>query len=119
MSEKIEIIKALGDKNRYRILQLLLNHNYCVRALSKKLNISEAGISQHLKILREAGLVWGEKRGYFTHYMVNREVIKELANDLIRLCENDGDEDTDQILKLEKAECNKESESCKRSCHNP
>ena len=67
------ILKAVADETRFKILQSLLERNFCVRALARHLNLSEATISQHLKILREAGLVRGEKRGYFTHYLVNRE----------------------------------------------
>ena len=61
------------------MLEGLLERNYCVRALAKHLGLSEATISQHLKILREAGLVRGEKRGYFTHYQVKREQLLELS----------------------------------------
>ena len=53
--------KALADENRMLILRLLLRRNCCVRALSRQLDISEAAVSQHLKVLREAGLILGEK----------------------------------------------------------
>jgi ArsR family transcriptional regulator len=76
---KIQILKALSDNTRMNILTLLLKYNYCVRALAQKLQLSEASISQHLKILREAGLIEGEKRGYFMHYNVNRSALKHLA----------------------------------------
>ncbi len=74
--------KAIGDKSRYNILMLLLEHDYCVNALAHKLNLSEAAISQHLKILRNAKLVWGEKRGYFTHYSVNEATLKDMGQKL-------------------------------------
>ncbi|UMZ75467.1 ArsR/SmtB family transcription factor [Natranaerofaba carboxydovora] len=79
--------KALADNNRLKILELLLENNYCVGALSKHVGVSKAAISQHLKILREAGLVWGEKRGYFTHYIVNTDILTKLAQQLIKLSE--------------------------------
>lgn len=41
--------------------------------------MSEAAVSQHLGRLREAGLVRGEKRGYWTHYAVERDKLDELA----------------------------------------
>ena len=72
--------KALADENRMLILRLLLRRSCCVRALSRQLDISEAAVSQHLKILREAGLVSGEKSGYFTHYTVNRATLQALAD---------------------------------------
>lgn len=79
---KIQILKALSDNTRMNILTLLLKYNYCVRALAQKLQLSEASISQHLKILREAGLIEGEKRGYFMHYDVNRSALKHLAQEI-------------------------------------
>ena len=72
--------KALADENRMLILRLLLRRNCCVRALSRQLDISEAAVSQHLKVLREAGLILGEKSGYFTHYTVNRPALHALSD---------------------------------------
>ena len=77
--ETLTVLKAVSDETRLRILTLLVRHNYCVRALARKLVLTEATISQHLKILREAGLLSGEKRGYFMHYEVNRTTLNELA----------------------------------------
>ena len=77
-----QALKILGDEKRFMILRLLLEHDLCVEALAKRLDISKSAVSQHLKILREAGLVQGEKRGYFTHYSVMRERIKEIAAEL-------------------------------------
>lgn len=54
------VLKAIADETRMKILTLLLEHNYCVRALARSLELSEAAISQHLKVLREAGLLIGE-----------------------------------------------------------
>lgn len=42
------------------------------------LKISESAVSQHLKVLREAELIKGERGGYFTHYQVQKQVLKEL-----------------------------------------
>jgi len=47
--EITKILKAMADDTRFRILILLLQHNYCVRALSRKLELSESAISQHIK----------------------------------------------------------------------
>lgn len=56
--------KILGDANRFKIISLLLGHDLCVGALAQHLRISKPAISQHLQVLRKAGLVRGEKRGY-------------------------------------------------------
>ena len=78
-------LRALADATRLKIVRLLLTHDMCVGALARSLNMSSAAISQHLRLLREAGLVKGEKRGYWTHYSVEREGLIELADEIRRL----------------------------------
>ncbi len=78
----MQVLKAMANETRMEILTLLLRHNYCVRALANELDLSEATISQHLKILREAGLLIGEKRGYFMHYDVEKTALIELAREI-------------------------------------
>ncbi len=82
----MEILKAIADENRYQIIELLIEKRYCVRALARKLNITESAVSQHLKILKAHELVYGVKKGYFMHYHVNVEKIKEIAEKLSKLC---------------------------------
>lgn len=85
MSEVPSILKALADETRYNTINLLLCHDLCVRALAKRLNLSEPAVSQHLQVLRRAGLVKGEKRGYYTHYSVNREVLAKAAEEMLSM----------------------------------
>ncbi|MFW5893168.1 MAG: ArsR/SmtB family transcription factor [Bacillota bacterium] len=85
MEDPYTVMKALGDKTRYRIVTLLLEHDYCVNALVKRLNATQSAVSQHLKILREAGLVIGEKRGYFTHYRMERGRLEKTIETLVEL----------------------------------
>jgi len=79
---KTIVLKAIADDTRIKILSLLLKNNYCVRALAKEVGLSESTVSQHLKVLREAGLICGNKRGYFMHYGVDRSVLHELATEI-------------------------------------
>ena len=71
----VQIIHIITEETRFHLLQLLLKHHYCVKALSKKLNISEPAISQQIRILKQYHLITGVKIGYQTHYRVNREII--------------------------------------------
>lgn len=80
--EIYQLFRALGDETRLKILDLLLERSYCGRALARKLAISEAAVSQHLKVLREAGLLDGQKCGYYRHYTVNQLALAELAQEL-------------------------------------
>lgn len=85
MNNTILCLKALADETRYKLLQLLLEHDFCVGALSMRLGISEAAVSQHLQVLRKAGLVKGEKRGYYTHYQVERSALMEVGENINQL----------------------------------
>ena len=73
------MLKALGEPTRLTIYQALLARKHCVRSLSKKLGISESAISQHMKVMKEAGLVCGEKFGYHTHYLPRQDAADFLA----------------------------------------
>jgi DNA-binding transcriptional ArsR family regulator len=79
LAEIIDLLKALGDERRLEIIKLLLQKRFCVKALAKRLEISESAVSQQLKILREAELVRGEKKGYYVHYTVKKDSLKEAA----------------------------------------
>ena len=85
----INKLKAIADKTRLQLLESLLTKNYCVSALAEKKDISESAVSQHLKILREADLVIGEKRGYYVHYSVKRDNLKLLASEIEELADKD------------------------------
>lgn len=73
------MLKALGEPTRLRIYQALLERKHCVRSLSKKFGISESAISQHIKVMKEAGLVYGEKYGHHTHYLPQQDAADFLA----------------------------------------
>ena len=80
-------LKALADETRLKLVDLLLSHDLCVGALARRLGVSEAAVSQHLRVLRRAGLVKGEKRGYWTHYRVEREALRHLGGQLDKLAD--------------------------------
>ena len=73
------MLKALGEPMRLKIYQALLERKHCVRSLSKKFGISESAISQHMKVMKEAGLVYSEKFGYHTHYLPLQEAVDFLT----------------------------------------
>ena len=81
------ILKALGEPMRLQIFQSLLQRKHCTRSLAKKLGITESAVSQHLKILREAGVVYGERCGYHVHYFPSQEAIDYLAEVFVRMRE--------------------------------
>ena len=83
MDEKI--LKALFEPKRYLLVTLLSERSYCVRALARKSFLSESAVSQHLKILREAGLVYGIKKGYYTHYGLDKQILANVIDELTKI----------------------------------
>lgn len=91
------LLKALGDPTRFMIFQQILIRKHCVRSLSKKLGISESAVSQHMKVLREAGLVYGERFGYHIHYLPSQDALdflvgefEEMKRQSLQLCRDPG-----------------------------
>lgn len=76
------VAKALADDTRLRLVDLLLGHELCGRAIAVRLGISQAAVSQHLQVLKQAGLVEAERKGRFRHYRVQRAVLENAARAL-------------------------------------
>lgn len=71
MQNEIQLFKAISDGTRLRILLLLLNNGeLCVCDLMSSLQIPQSTVSRHLALLRNAGLVDGERRGAWMYYQV-------------------------------------------------
>jgi DNA-binding transcriptional ArsR family regulator len=81
IGEITKIFKALSDPTRFKIFLLLNSRIFCVNGIVNFLQISQPAVSQHLKILREAGLVKIEKKGYWVHYSSNKEKIDKFLKD--------------------------------------
>ena len=75
----VEIFKALSDPTRLRLVKLLNDcqpgvcsgGSLCVNALAHRLGVTQPAVSQHLRILRQAGLVRGDRQGSFMHYSLD------------------------------------------------
>ena len=76
------VLKALGDPHRFALLQLMADRSYCVRALARRSHLTDSAVSQHLKVLREAGLIYGIRIGYYTHYQVDKEALGRVIAEL-------------------------------------
>ena len=75
VEELADIFKALSDPTRLRLVKLLTDHQgaLCVNALARKLRVTQSAVSQHLRVLRQAGLVRGERHGSFVHYSLDQD----------------------------------------------
>ena len=73
------LAKALGHPARVRILRLLLARDArCCGQIVDELPLAQATVSQHLKVLKDAGLIVGEIDGMRTCYWASRERLAEL-----------------------------------------
>ncbi|MFP4107419.1 MAG: ArsR/SmtB family transcription factor [Phycisphaerae bacterium] len=73
--ELARAMKVLSVQTRVHIVQLLKGRAMCVNALASRLDVTQGAVSQHLRIMRDAGLVIDEKRGYFVHYRLNDKTL--------------------------------------------
>jgi ArsR family transcriptional regulator len=86
-SELAALAKALGHPARVRILRLLLARDACVCGeIVAELPLAQATVSQHLKILRDSGLVQGEVDGPRVCYCVDRSRLGALGALVGELC---------------------------------
>jgi len=84
----VRIFKLMSVDTRVRMLQLLKRRCLCVNALARSLGLTPAAVSQHLRVLRDAGIVRADKRGYFVHYCINKKTLacwREAADDMLRI----------------------------------
>lgn len=73
----IQILKALSDKTRVRILNLLINNDLCVGELEVLLNINQSNASRHLSTLKNASLITYEKNAQWIYYSINKDILEK------------------------------------------
>jgi ArsR family transcriptional regulator, arsenate/arsenite/antimonite-responsive transcriptional repressor len=77
-----QVLKALGDPVRLRLLSMIGAHEdgeACVCELTDAFDLTAPTISHHLRVLREAGLIAGERRGTWVYYWVVPDTMNRLA----------------------------------------
>lgn len=102
--ELARVFKVLSVETRVRMVELLKSKILCVNALAGQLHITPAAVSQHLRVLRDAGIVSAEKRGYFVHYRLNTETLsgwRDLADRFLSESDQSGHLVNIQITKGE------------------
>jgi DNA-binding transcriptional ArsR family regulator len=101
IEELADIFKALSDPTRLRLVKLLSESTpghatadeyplgeckrgpLCVNALAHRLGVTQSAVSQHLRVLRQAGLVHGQRRGIFVHYTLDQDGLKRYKDALL------------------------------------
>lgn len=84
--ELARVFKAIADPVRLRLLSLIASHaggEACVCELTDTFDLTGPTISHHLKVLREAGLIEGERRGTWVYYRVLPDTLRTLSDVLV------------------------------------
>jgi ArsR family transcriptional regulator len=79
------VIRLLGDPLRAQIIALLADGPACTCHLVADTGAKQPNISNHLRVLRDAGLVAAEPRGRFTYYRLLPDAIEAAAAQLAEL----------------------------------
>ncbi len=91
--ELARLARALGHPARVRILRHLVRSGSCVcGAIVEVMPLAQATVSQHLKVLKEAGLIQGEVEGPRICYCANPAVLRRFVRGLEALAPGKGDE---------------------------
>jgi DNA-binding transcriptional ArsR family regulator len=75
--------KALGNESRLKIIAILADEECTVRELAQRLNLKEPTVSEHLAMLKEAGLVTARAEGNFRYYAFNAKALIALNKSLL------------------------------------
>ncbi len=86
MKKAAELFKILSVDKRIEIIELLKKKPMSVNGLADKLGITQSAVSQHLRVLKAAGLVMDNRKGYWIYYSLNKDTLERCRQRLNRIC---------------------------------
>jgi DNA-binding transcriptional ArsR family regulator len=86
MKESADLFKILSVDKRIEIIELLKKEARSVNSLAENLGITQSAVSQHLRVLKAAGLVTDERQGYWIYYSLNKSALEKCRQRLNRIC---------------------------------
>lgn len=86
MKEAADLFKILSVDKRIEIIELLKKDSLSVNVIAEKLGITQSAVSQHLRVLKSAGLVKDERQGYWIYYSLNKDSLEKCRQRLNRIC---------------------------------
>ena len=85
--EPSEMFKVLAVETRVKIIELLKSEGPMgAKKIAELVGITPAAVSQHLKILRQAGFVRSERNGYWIPYSIDEEALENCGEALTEIC---------------------------------
>ncbi|MCP4260783.1 MAG: winged helix-turn-helix transcriptional regulator [Planctomycetes bacterium] len=86
MKKAAGLFKILSVDKRIEIVELLKRKRMSVSALADALGVTQSAVSQHLRVLKAAGLVKDARQGYWIYYSLNRDALEKCRQRLNRIC---------------------------------
>ncbi len=114
MRELMQVLRALSDPNRMRIMKMLQRREMCVCELAEVLGISQPSVSRHMRILLEADLVLSRREGIWIHYLWNTTPSNSFAAELLKHLERWLEQDPHVKALVQKAASLNREQICKK-----
>ena len=73
----IDILKALADETRLRIVAQILKGDTCVCEIEESLELTQSNASRHLTILKKAGILESYKKAQWAYYKINASFVED------------------------------------------
>ena len=86
MKQAADLFKILSVDKRIEIIELLKKEPMNVNSLADNLGVTQSAVSQHLRVLKAAGLVEDKRQGYWIHYSLNKKALEKCRQRLNRIC---------------------------------
>jgi DNA-binding transcriptional ArsR family regulator len=86
MKLEAESFKVISVESRVKIIEMLKAGPLSVNTMAEALGISQSAASQHLRVLKQAGLVADERKGYHIYYSLNKDKLNKYQQELIKVC---------------------------------
>ena len=84
--KEADLFKILSVDKRIEIIELLKKEPMSVNALAEALGITQSAVSQHLRVLKGAGLVEADRQGYWIYYSLDKDALEKCRQRLNRIC---------------------------------
>ena len=91
--ENARVFKALCDPKRLAILEQLRSGEKCACVLQEPMDLTQSGLSYHMKILCDSGLVASRQEGKWTHYRLSESGRNEAVKLLLAITTPDADQE--------------------------
>ncbi len=86
MKIEAEAFKVFSVETRIKIIELLKAGPLSVNTMTDALGVTQSAVSQHLRVLKQAGLVTDERKGYHIFYSINKASLDKCQQELAKIC---------------------------------